>query len=288
MPLNHACLGKSYPAQRTMVTREAIEKFARACNDPNPRYLDCNSPGGIIAPPLFSSVVSWTAVIGAMTDADLGADLLRLLHVAQDMEFFAPIVPGDVITAAARITAIEPATSGEIVALSINLCDQSVRETGRVIFTALIRGGRNRSASSGGDRDRSAPVRAGEALVNVAQTVDLDQTIRYAEASGDYNPIHLDANVAKMAGLPGIVVHGLCTMALTAKVLVDELAGGDSTRLKRIAVRFSRPVFPGDTIRTKVWSAAANGRDGRRIYSYETLNGQGRSVIRDGIAEIAP
>ncbi|HTY54432.1 MAG TPA: MaoC/PaaZ C-terminal domain-containing protein, partial [Candidatus Binataceae bacterium] len=112
-----------------------------------------------------------------------------------------------------------------------------------------------------------------------------DQTFRYAEASGDLNPIHVDENVARMAGLPGIIVHGLCTMAFTSKVIIDNLCGGDPARLKRLRVRFARPVFPGQTITTKVWQDGAT--DGRRVYAYETYNPEGRAVIRDGVAEVA-
>ena len=57
-----------------------------------------------------------------------------------------------------------------------------------------------------------------------------------------------------MAGLPGIIVHGLCTMAFTSKVAIDKLCSGDPTRLKRLRVRFSRPVLPGQTITTKFWA----------------------------------
>jgi acyl dehydratase len=91
-----------------------------------------------------------------------------------------------------------------------------------------------------------------------------------------------------MSGLPGVVVHGLCTMAFTARAIVDGLCGGDSARLKRLAVHFSRPVFPGDTITTKVWPAANAERSGRRVYSYETYNPEARAVIRGGVAEIVP
>ena len=86
-----------------------------------------------------------------------------------------------------------------------------------------------------------------------ATKVDDDQTHRYAEASGDHNPIHLDENVAKMAGLPGIINHGMCTMAIAIKGAVDGLAGGDPTRIKRVAVRFSKPVFPGEELTTRFW-----------------------------------
>ncbi len=122
-------------------------------------------------------------------------------------------------------------------------------------------------------------------LITVAQTIDADQTFRYAEASGDRNPIHVDRNVARMAGLPGIIVHGLCTMAFISKVMVDELCGRDPLRLKRLAANFTRPVFPNETITTHVWPREV--RPDRQIFTYETCNQQGLAVIRDGLAEVA-
>jgi acyl dehydratase len=73
-------------------------------------------------------------------------------------------------------------------------------------------------------------------------------------------------------------------MAFTSKVIIDRLCGGDPTKLKRLRVRFTRPVLPGQTITTKVWSDGE--RDGRKIFGYETYNPSGDAVIRGGIAEV--
>jgi acyl dehydratase len=77
--------------------------------------------------------------------------------------------------------------------------------------------------------------------------VDLDAGFpaRYAEASGDTNPIHLDPAAARSAGLPGVVLHGLSTVAVGASFAIDDLAGGDATALRRLRVRFARPGQPG-------------------------------------------
>jgi acyl dehydratase len=282
MPLNRACLGKSYPPITTEVTRDALQGYARACNDDNPRYFDGTSANGIIAPPMFAVVVTWLSVITAMTDPELQADLLRLLHSAQDMEFLAPIRPGDAITSTGRIASIEAHQNGESMALELEAHNGSGETVNRTVFTIFIRG-RRAPGSLAEAKGADAGVR-GVPMIAAEQTIDLDQTTRYAAASGDLNPIHVDANVAKMAGLPGIIVHGLCTMAFTAKVMVDRLCDGDPVRLKRLAVRFSRPVFPGDTITTSIWAAGA--RSGRHVYNYETCNPDGLAVIREGLAEV--
>jgi acyl dehydratase len=282
MPLNKACIGKEFPPTTMEVTAEATQKYARAYNDDNHAFFNPTHPGGIVAPPMFAVVVTWNPTMSAVMDPEAGADLLRLVHGEQDMHFLAPIRPGDRITARAKITAIETRTTGETMTVELDAVNQDGVAVNHSIFSAFIRGGGRRAASPEA-RPEAAPPR-GEPLATVTQTIDADQTVRYAEASGDRNPIHVDENVAKMAGLPGTIVHGLCTMAFTSKVMIGKLCNGDPTRLKRLRVRFSRPVRPGQTITTRVWSDGE--RDGRRIYGFETVTAEGQAVIRDGVAEV--
>jgi acyl dehydratase len=278
--LNKALVGREYPAVTVNVTAEAIEKYARACNDSNPAFFRTGHAGGIIAPPMFGVNVIWEALMAAVTDAALHANLLRLVHSEQDMEFLSPIQPGDTITSCAKILSIGAKATGETMTVAV----ESARGDGtlvmRTLFSVFSRGGGSRAPAA-----REPEPARGEPLFAVAQTVDQDQTYRYADASGDRNPIHVDANIARMAGLPGIIVHGLCTMAFTSKVVIDKLCGGDATRVKRLRVRFSRPVLPGQTITTKIWSGG--GTDRCRIFVYETFNAEGQAVIKGGIAELA-
>ena len=285
MPLNKTCVGKQYPPVITEVTLDAIQKYARAYNDDNPAYFNANRPGGIVAPPMFAVTVAWNALMAAVMDPDVQADLLRLVHGEQDMEFLNPIRPGDTVSASAKITSIETKASGETVTVALDASNQSRQTVTKMIFSAFIRGSRNRDAAAAREPAAVEPAR-GEPDFTVAQTIDNDQTYRYAEASGDRNPIHVDENVAKMAGLPGIIVHGLCTMAFTSKVAIDKLCNGDPTRLKRLRVRFSRPVLPGQTITTKVWHDA--DKSGRKVFAFETFNPNNQAVIKAGLAEIAP
>ncbi|MFN2389662.1 MAG: MaoC/PaaZ C-terminal domain-containing protein, partial [Actinomycetota bacterium] len=118
--------------------------------------------------------------------------------------------------------------------------------------------------------------------------VDEDQTHRYAEASGDHNPIHIDEATARMAGLPGIILHGMCTMAIAGKAAVNGLAGGDPTRIKRIAVRLSRPVLPGQELTTRLWEEVSSEVEGVTTYGFETYNPGGAAVVKAGIVEIGP
>ena len=283
MPLNKACVGREYPPVTITLSADAIQKYARAYNDDNPAFFDSNRSGGVVAPPMFGVVVTWDALMKAMMDPDLKVDLLRLVHGEQDMEFPNPMRSGDVITATSKIVAIEDKSTGETMTVELKATNQNGQPVQKTHFIIFIRGTRSRDAAA--SEARAAEPERGAPLLTVAQTIDKDQTYRYKEASGDPNPIHVDENVAKMAGLPGIIVHGLCTMAFTSKVVIDKLCGGDPTRLKRLRVRFSRPVLPGQAITTKVW--ADGERDGRRVFAYETYNPEGQAVIKGGVAEVA-
>jgi acyl dehydratase len=174
---------------------------------------------------------------------------------------------------------VDKKDTGETFTAKATLTDPSGEPVAEVRGTMFIRGSGSGKRSSGGEE----PER--EVLYEEATKVDDDQTYRYAEASGDNNPIHIDENTARMAGLPGIIVHGMCTMAIATKAAVNGLARGDAGRIKRVGVRLSKPVLPGQELTTKLWKEA----DGDEVttYGFETYNQDGVAVIKQGSVEIA-
>jgi acyl dehydratase len=281
MPLNKACIGKEYPPLQAAVTVEALQKYARAYDHENPFFFDPRQ-GGIIAPPMFGVVPIWQSIVKVVTDPEVGADLLRLVHGEHDVEIFRPMRPGDWISSTAVIRSIESGATGETMAIGISARNQQGEPVQQTVFTVFIRSlgaGRPDNDSSEQEAQR------GEPIAVMSQPIAADQTFRYSEASGDLNPIHLDAMVAKMAGLSGIIVHGLCTMAFCSKAIIETVCESDPRRVRRLRVRFVRPVFPGQTITTRIW--AGDQRADRRIFEFDAINQNGRAVIRGGIAEAA-
>jgi acyl dehydratase len=94
------------------------------------------------------------------------------------------------------------------------------------------------------------PTRAPD-LVHEADTRP-DQAFLYA-LSGDRNPLHRDPTVAKMAGFPRPILHGLCSYGTACRSLISTVCKYDPTKIKQFDVRFSAPVFPGETIVTDIW-----------------------------------
>jgi len=90
-------------------------------------------------------------------------------------------------------------------------------------------------------------INVGDEMPAKKHTVGKYQPMVYAGASGDFNPIHIDPEFGKMVGLGGNILHGLCTMGFVTKTLVD-FAGGDPASLKKLKVRFAKPVKPMETV----------------------------------------
>ena len=105
---------------------------------------------------------------------------------------------------------------------------------------------------------------------------------RYAGASGDFNPIHIDPEFAKQVGLPGNILHGLYTMAQVARANVNA-AGGDPRALKRLSVQFRGMGFPEQEI--TVTGSVKEERDGRAVIDTEAEQ-DGKRIIRNAEAEL--
>jgi len=114
------------------------------------------------------------------------------------------------------------------------------------------------------------------------QQVGKYDPIFYAGASGDFNFIHIDNEFGKMVGLGGNILQGLCTMAFTARCHTDWV--GDPYALKRIKVRFSKPVYPGDAVTVK---AAVTAIDGQKVTTtFNAVNQKGDEVISMAMTEM--
>ena len=123
----------------------------------------------------------------------------------------------------------------------------------------------------------------GDQIPELKVTPDKYLPHRYAGASGDFNPIHIDVEFAKMVGLPSNILHGLYSMGLVARANAQGVAGGDPRALKRLSVQFRGMGLPEQEI-------AVNGTvksvEGDRVV-VETVAAQGENqIIRNAEAEL--
>jgi acyl dehydratase len=274
---NDAGLQKWTDRQVFEVTAERIAEYAAATNDPIEAHLK-----GEIAPPVFAVVPTFMSMAPAALEVAPVDLLMKLVHGKQDFHFHRPIRPGDVLTCRARATGYASLSTGSTVAVYAESRDAHEELVNEQWITVFFRG-----ADAGKTVGEQAPSHdldpaliAGPASAVVEQHIDDDQTFRYAPASGDPMPIHLDDEIARMSGLPGIINHGLCTMAFTSWAALTSFAGGDVSKLRRFAVRFAKPVLPGQDMTTRFWDLAPDS------YGFETTVGDD-TVIKDGLAVFA-
>jgi acyl dehydratase len=127
-----------------------------------------------------------------------------------------------------------------------------------------------------------ADLTEGSTIPDLKITPDRYLTVRYAGASGDFNPIHIDEEFAKQVGLPGRILHGLYTMAQVARAQTE--AAGGPEKLKRLAVQFRGMGLPEQEI--TVSGTVREVRDGVAVVDTVAEQG-GNQIIRNAEAELA-
>jgi acyl dehydratase len=123
----------------------------------------------------------------------------------------------------------------------------------------------------------------GQALPSLTKHVTVEQIRQYAQASGDRNPIHLDDTFARTAGLPGVIAHGMLTMAFANQMVTDWL--GDRSLLKSLHGRFAGMVLPGDDVTCSGSVASKDDETRRLVINLVVTNQRGEKVFNKGVAE---
>ena len=269
MALNFDLGGKVYDPVTRTITAEEIEAYARASGDPNPAHV---AGPDQIASPIFP-VVPGFPLLGVVTgDPELNVENpLMILHGEEEIVHHRPMKPGETLVFTPSLVSVEDKGRNGSFVIRVTAKTEDGEPVNEQFATIVVRG-----AGSGANRPSSAketPDPADSPDVSFTRHVSADMPTRYAEASGDHNPIHLDDAVAKMVGLPGPINHGLGTLSLIAGGLVEHVAGGDASQVRRIKVRFTDVVFPGTDLETRVWAADTGHR-------FETARPDGTVVIR--------
>jgi len=269
-------LDKWSDEERFEVTRERIVEYAAATNDPIAAHRR-----GDIAPPVFAIVPVFDALLTPAVDVMPVELVPRIVHGEQDFHFHRAIYPGDRLVSRAKMIGYEGLAKGTRAAILLECRTEQGELVNEQYVTTFVRGfstGKTVGELSPAHKFDDA-LHAQAPLAKASAHVDADQTFRYSQASGDPMPIHLDDEIARSAGLPGIIAHGLCTMAMTSWGVLAEI-GADTTELKRFAVRFAKMVLPGDDLETRIWQADSGA------YAFETARGED-FVITDGLAVVA-
>jgi acyl dehydratase len=215
-------------------------------------------------------------------DPAYGVNWQKLLHGEQWLELHGPMpVEGEII-GETRIEAIvdKGAEKGAIAWSSRRITDAGGRPIATVRGASFLRGdgGFGGSPKGGPEANPAPPERPGDQSVTIETA--RNQALIY-RLSGDLNPLHIDPAVAAKGGFQAPILHGLCTYGVVGRAILASTCGNDPARLKRMDVRFSSPVYPGETIVTEIWSLG-HGRHAFRA----SVKERGVVVINNGVAVV--
>ncbi len=214
--------------------------------------------------PDLAALPSMAAVLAGpgfwVREPETGVDWVRVLHGEQDMEFHRPLPPEGTITAQTRIAGIvdKGADKGAIIHTER---EGVLQETGETLFTVrqtTFARGDGGFHAGGGSPDPGFTPPPPQPVPDTPPDLTCDLTIAPQAAliyrlSGDPNPLHADPKVAAQAGYPRPILHGLCTLGVAGHAVLKTCCGYDPARCKSLKVRFTAPVYPGETLRTEMW-----------------------------------
>ncbi|KFG75797.1 MaoC family dehydratase [Streptomyces mutabilis] len=206
--------------------------------------------------PSFATVAGGGApgVTGALSGPGVDVDLARVLHGGQRLRLHRTVPARGRARAASRVVAVYDKGTAAVLVLRTDVADAD-----GPLWTdeaeVFVRG----EGGWGGERGpsgRPGPVPDGAPDHVAERAVREDQALLY-RLSGDWNPLHADPEFAARAGFERPVLHGLCSYGATLKSVVDTLLDGDVSRVREYRTRFTGVVYPGETLRVRMWRAVA-------------------------------
>jgi acyl dehydratase len=212
-----------------------------------------------------------------------GIDMVKVLHGEQHLEIHRDLPSHGTVVGQTKVLDIldKGAGKGALIFTQRQLYDKAsgdLLNTQKAVVFARSNGGFERPPQTAPAAPPSIPER----------TADSHQDIQIApnaallyRLSGDYNPLHADPKIAAKAGFQSPILHGLATFGIAARAVLDACATHSGSRLTRFNVRFSAPVYPGETLRTEIWRS---GED--MIFRCKVVE-RDQTVLNNGAARIA-
>jgi acyl dehydratase len=270
MPIDPGAVGaEGTPSERSWTFKDAIlYALGVGCGVDELRF---STEKNQLVLPTFAVIVG----MGGIPFDRIGKfNFAMLVHGEQAFEVSGPIPPNGKVRTKGRVAGIYDKGKGALVVFE---CESVDAETGAPRFknrmSAFIRG----EGGFGGERGpQTAPFELPNRKPDheVTYETSRDQALLY-RLSGDMNPLHSDPDLAKSVGFPKPILHGLCTYGFTGRALLAALCANDPARFRSMDGRFSKPVFPGESLTVKMWVDGSSAL-------FQTVNPAGDVVLDQG------
>ena len=215
-----------------------------------------------------------------VTRKELEINWIKLLHGEQTITQHKPLEPGHTYVGNYRVLGVvdKGEDKGALLYQEKTLTD---KESGELVSTVtssyFLRGdGGCGSSDYKPEPVRPVPERTPDHVIEIATAHNSALIYRL---SGDYNPIHADPEKAKKAGFEKPILHGLCSFGVATRALLEACCDNNPEKLEFVGLRFSRPLYPGDTIAVSIW----NETDGDIRFTANALE-RGVKVLDQGTA----
>ena len=288
-------LDSQFAGMRLMPYHTSIDwrrtmNYAAAVSDNNPAYFDDEKADGIMAPPMFSTALTWP-ILGHIADfipaktfpRDL---LLTQVHHTEHLRFHRPMVPGEALHIEGRIAAILPHRAGTRVVIRLEARNTNDAPVFTENLGTILRGVQCIGPGRGEEHLPVIPSLpdpiGGEWETEVF--IEPERAHIYDGCSDIVFPIHTSRRFARQVGLPGIILQGTATLAIAAREIVNRDAAGNPVRLAGLAGRFSGMVLPGSTIRIRLLARSSDS-EGLHLF-FEVWTEDEKPAIRNGWALI--
>lgn len=274
MPIDYEAL-KAFdiPEVRQRVSANDVMLYALSIGlgqDPmDAAQLDYVTEKRLRAMPAMANVLGYAGFW--LADPRTGVDAVKLVHGEQSMTIHATLPTEGMVIGKTRVTEIidKGAGKGALLYSSRNIHDAGGKLLATIDGTTFLR-------ADGGFGGPSGPVKAPHPLPDRAPDAVLHLATRPEQAllyrlNGDMNPLHSDPELAARAGFPRPILHGLCTFGVIAHALLKSLCAYDAEKFGRMDLRFTAPVFPGETIRTEIFHEQGGAAFRARVVERDTI-----------------
>lgn len=205
---------------------------------------------GLQALPMMANVLGYPGFWAR--EPDTGIDWRRVVHAEQSIRLHRPLPASGRSVGHTRVTAFhDKGAKGALMASERRIEDGSGVPLATVGGLTMLRGDGGSGVTVGTLPDsHPVPARAPDAVCDLPT---LPQAALIYRLSGDLNPLHADPAIARGAGFERPILHGMATMGVAGHAVLSTILGYDARRMRSMQVRFTAPVYPGETIRTELW-----------------------------------